>query len=186
METPRGYTLLELLICLLILSILARVSIGGFGELLESRRSELALKEIAQSVHLARSAAIKNNSLVTICRSTSGSECEGDWSHGGIVFVDRDGDRELDGEDELLRRYEFMNLGGNIRWRAFQNRQWLQITPLGFTRYQNGNFTFCPDDGDATGARQLIINRSGRMRFAQDRDGDGIVENSRGKPLSCP
>jgi len=31
----------------------------------------------------------------------------------------------------------------------------------------------------------VIVSFTGRTRYARDEDGDGIVENSQGKPLTC-
>ena len=59
------------------------------------------------------------------------------------------------------------------------------MTGEGFTNYQNGNFTYCPPDGDLRFARQLVINVQGRVRMGHDTDGDGIVEDRRGKDVRC-
>ena len=52
-------------------------------------------------------------------------------------------------------------------------------------RYQSGNFTLCPASRDARLAQQLVVNSTGRTRSAQDRNGDGIREDSSGNPLRC-
>ena len=60
------------------------------------------------------------------------------------------------------------------------------MTPMGFTRDQNGNFTWCPGNGDVRLARQLIVNAAGRLREALDSDGDGVREGANGRPIGCP
>jgi len=59
------------------------------------------------------------------------------------------------------------------------------MTPRGTTNYQNGNFTWCPANGDPLMIRQVVVSLTGRTRFAKDSDGDGVVENSQGKEVEC-
>ena len=182
---PAGLTLLELLVTLSILALLLSVALPGFSEIVEQKRIDISARQLQQSIELARTAAITKNGLVTLCRSRDGQTCGGRWQEGILIFVDYDGDRRIDDDDLVVRYVEFHEFDGSLTWRAFQNRQYLQITPLGFTNYQNGNFTLCPPNGDRRYARQLIITRTGRVRHAQDSDGDGIREDSRGRPLRC-
>ena len=185
MHDYRGYTLLELLIVMLVMALLASVSLPDFSAMLENKRSDTNIKRLAQAVEFARVSAITAGSLVTLCRSSDGMGCGGNWQEGILIFTDTNGDRVLNQQDRILRHLTFPDLAGTLRWRAFQNRQYLQITSQGFTRYQNGNFTYCPPTGQLQYARQLIINRSARVRFAMDSDGDGFREDSRGRRIDC-
>src|SRR5690606_31569095 len=126
------------------------------------------------SIGLARSAAIRENRITTLCRSDDGIQCQGAWMDGLIVFTDANGNHVLDPEDRLLYRLEASTVPGTLLFRSFGNRQYLQFEGRGLTRYQNGNFTFCPVDGDVRQIRQLILSFSGRTRMARDQDQDGI------------
>jgi len=180
-----GMTLLELLIAMLIFAALLGLSMPGFGELVAARRGDIVMDRLRQAVSLARTTAVTSGELTTLCRSADALTCGGEWRDGVLVFRDSDGDRTLDDGQTPVRYIDLGDTRGAVYWRAFQNRQYLQFTPLGFTRYQNGNFTYCPDNGQLQYARQLILNRTGRLRTAVDSDGDGIAEDSRGRPLRC-
>ncbi|MEQ8314514.1 MAG: GspH/FimT family protein [Gammaproteobacteria bacterium] len=180
-----GFTLLELLITLLMLSLLLGIALPDFHELVQQKQSDITIRTLTTALELARTSAITDNSLSTLCRSSDGSECGGNWEDGILVFTDHNGNRKIDTEDRLIRHFPSPGSTGKLYWRAFQNRQYLQFTPQGFTRYQNGNFTFCPHSKDLSLARQIILNRSARIRHAQDSDGDGIREDSRGRPIRC-
>lgn len=134
---------------------------------------------------MARSYAIDEAMTVTFCRSISGLQCGGAWDDGAIIFTDFNEDRTLNGDDRLIFRLQSHDVEGQLSFNSFQNRQYLQINSRGFTKYQNGNFTFCAADGDPTKHRQIILSLTGRTRFARDEDGDGVVENSQGNPLNC-
>jgi type IV fimbrial biogenesis protein FimT len=185
MLLSRGFSLLEGLVCVTVLALLLGMSLPNWADFLDQRKGELALQKIISSIALARSAAIKSGETVTMCPSKDTSSCGGQWQSGHIVFSDLNRNQLLDEEEILWTSVEHFNLTGTIHFRAFQNRQLLHFNALGFSQYQNGNFTFCSLDRNSQKARQLVLNASGRVRKSVDSDGDGIHEDSAGKPLSC-
>ena len=182
-----GITLTELCISLTIITVIAALSVPSYHHLTQSSQATSAINWILGIVQYTRSAAIQFNVTTTLCPTINGDRCEGNWHQGSMVFTDHNADASINGRDRILRRFFFPEgiKGASLKWRAFRNRQYLQISPLGFTRYQNGNFTYCPASGDLRYARQIIINQQGRVRKAYDRNEDGIREDSRGRPLRC-
>jgi type IV fimbrial biogenesis protein FimT len=180
-----GLTLIESLFVLLILSILITVGLPSFNQIIANKKADLVIGRLQQAVELGKVTAITNTKTVTLCKSDNGRGCGGNWQEGVIVFTDQNGDREVNQQDKLVRYLTFPEMDGTLSWRAFQNRQYLQFTPQGFTRYQNGSFVFCPNSKKAELARQLVINRTARARITIDSDGDGIREDSTGAPIRC-
>lgn len=180
-----GFTLIELIACVAIAGLLFGYAIPGISHLVRSHEATTAINWMVGNVVFARHSAIVSNTLVTLCPSRDGTRCGGKWHEGTLVFTDMNGDREVDGDDKVLRRLDFPVDGATIKWRSFGNRQYLQMRRSGFTNYQNGNFVYCPADGDLRYARQLVINVQGRGRTSKDTDGDGLVEDRRGRHLRC-
>lgn len=185
MKAMTGLTLLELLISLGILAILIGTSMPDFSEFTESISGKTTLRKLATAIQLGKSSAITNDTTVTLCKSVDGLHCGGNWQDGVLIFTDQNRDASIDENDKVIRHIRLPDSKGHIRFRAFQNKQALQLTSLGTTHYQNGSFTYCPFSGNKAFARQLIVNRTARLRFAQDEDGDGLREDSRGRPLNC-
>lgn len=185
MEDRNGFTLLELLITLCLLAVLAGVSLPGLHQMLERQRADQILKELATSIQLARSYAIRNSATVTLCPSADGRECGDNWLMGYLVFNDPEENHIPASEKSILLWVRNSAHGGSLTWKAFGNRNFLQLFGLGSRLGQNGSFTYCPEDKDPTLARQLLLNSTGRTRVAVDRDGDGIREDSRGRALVC-
>jgi len=180
-----GFTMIEILITLSIVSLLLALATPQLPAFIEKYQGEKALIAVARAIKVGRTSAIRTGSTVTVCRSSDAQQCSGSWQDGLIVFTDQNKDRVLNQADQLLVQLKFNDLPGTIVWRAFQNRQYLQINSRGDLIHQNGTFTYCAFSGSAESAHQLIISGTGRIRFAADDDGDGIRSGSNGLPLSC-
>jgi type IV fimbrial biogenesis protein FimT len=102
-----------------------------------------------------------------------------------MIFTDQNNNRALDAADRIISYLDFPYEGSTLKWRSFKNRQYLQMTAMGFTNYQNGNFVYCSRDQNPAHARQVVLNLQGRVKKAFDRNGDGIIEDQYNKPLRC-
>lgn len=181
----RGFTALELCVTLALVCVITGLAVTPLQAFVTAREGDQALRSIGELIVLARSEAATNGRGVTLCPSSTGRECDGTWSTGALLFLDRNSDRIINQDDRVLRVNMRSTRRGTITWRAFGNRQYLQIDARGFLRHQSGNFSYCDASGDQELARQLVVNSTGRLRIALDSDGDGIRENSRGEALQC-
>jgi type IV fimbrial biogenesis protein FimT len=182
-----GLSLVELLVTLAVAAVLTGMVVPAFRDLAADRRGSAALNQIVGAVQYARSAAITHHATVTLCPGID-RRCLGrdQWHRGALLFLDRNGNGSLEATDPVLGRLPSLNAEGRIYWRSFRHRAYLQFTARGYTAWQNGNFLYCPAGGAATGARMVILNPQGRSRVARDRNGDGIMEDAAGRPISCP
>lgn len=181
----RGLTLLELLLAFSIITTLMAMSLPGLPGLFQQQHGQHVLESAAVAIRAARSAAVTRSTQVTICPTVDTAGCSGDWTDGLIVFIDPQGTRQAPEADDIVHLIQWPELAGSISWRAFGNRQYLQIDSLGQLLDQNGNFTWCPNNGDNRLNHQLVVNRSGRLRLARDHNGDGFRQNSQGQAIDC-
>ena len=180
-----GMTLVELLVVLSIVAILLGIGVPGMHRLVAGTRAERqhdgAVRPCWGS---ARQSAILTRREVTLCGTTNGSICSRTWNgKPTLVFIDSNRNRRADGNEEVFRVSE-LTQSARIRWSASGNRNYLRYRPDGGVT-EFGSFTYCPANGDARAARQIILNATGRPRAAVDSDGDGIVEDRNGRPLNC-
>jgi type IV fimbrial biogenesis protein FimT len=185
MRVLGGFSLVEAIVCLALVSILLGSAFPSLHDMLKRSEATSAVNWLVTAVAFTRHAAITRRVTVTLCPSRDGTACGGHWHEGIIIFTDENRNRAIDRKDKLLQRARFPVDGARLSWRSFRNRQYLQMTSEGFTNYQNGNFVYCPGDKDPRFARQLVINMQGRARTSSDIDGDGIVEDRRGRDLTC-
>jgi type IV fimbrial biogenesis protein FimT len=183
----RGFTLVELLAVLAIAGVLLALAFPALESRAPQERATAALNQLIGAIAFARSAAVLHGAPVTFCPGTAGA-CLGrdQWHRGALVFRDRNRNGSREPDETLLSALPGLHQGARVYWRAFRSRSYLRFLPAGYTEWQNGHFLYCPASGDPTLARMLILNAQGRTRVAGDTDGDGIAEDARGHPLSCP
>ena len=170
-----GVTLIELMATIAIVAILSAVALPSFASLQRNTRRTVAINDFIHAVFLARSEAIKRNSVVSICRSDDGLKCNNDapnWNGGWIVFenLDRDQPADADPGEPILMRHEAL-VGGALT----SNRESFSFRPYAQSDV-NGTLVYCPTRGSKDG-RAIIISHTGRPR-ASNRDASG-------KALKC-
>jgi len=184
MKTAKGFTLVEMLGALAIGGIALGLGVDSMQGLVTDQRVASYAGDLLQTVHNARQYAIMKHKRVTVCASEDGQSCGGDWSSGHLIFLDHNGDRELDEEDEILNHGAGSNGRDPVYWRSFRVADTLQFLPTGITNHQNGTLTVC-GLGKVEHARAVIIAKMGRPRRSKDSNADGVDEGADGRPLRC-
>lgn len=177
--------MVELLITVALISILLGFALPSLQRLGRNSEAISASNRIVTAVNFTRYAAISHAAVTTLCPSRNGKHCGGPWHGQLMVFIDRDGDAQPDGRDGIMHLIPPTPGDGTIKWRAFRNRQYLQMTGAGHTNFQNGNFVYCDASKDPRFSRQIVINIPGRARVVNKRNPDGHIVDRRGKLLRC-
>lgn len=158
-----GFTLLELLVCLLILSILSLLS-SGLVSFADTARANQASSQILHSVQLARSLAVSHGHPAILCPSDDEVNCANRWNQRALLFLDSNGNATRD-SDEPIQHILRID-AGQLNWRAFGGRTALTFNRDGTTAHQNGRFYYCPPSAERKNWRQWILHKSGRARLA--------------------
>lgn len=185
-EGQAGYTLLELLVTLAIVSVLATIGISGFADLVARERATSKILTIRGFLNYARYQAVQTQQAVTVCALNTSGRCTKFWDQSpATIFIDSNRNRSLDNGELLLRQLSWQPSQGQLRWKASLGRNYLIFNLMGNT-WQNGTLYYCPTNGDASFARAIVINHGGRNFVPQDSNNNGIMENGSGKDLQCP
>lgn len=180
-----GRTLVEMVAVLAIVAILAQQATAGWGPALAHHQARVSTAALLDAIRLARASSVSLRHPVTLCPGAVAAHCLSDWTRGLLVFVDENGNGQVDGQDRVLRHLQPAGARSRIEWRAFRNKRWLQFRPDGHTAHQNGSFVYCPGNGDTRVARVVIVNKLGHARLGRDGNGDGVVEMASGRPVRC-
>ncbi|MGB4343456.1 MAG: GspH/FimT family pseudopilin [Moraxellaceae bacterium] len=186
MKKMSGFTLIELLFVILITCLLSFMAAGMWSGLQLRMEARSVIAMLANSLFLARNTAISTQMPVTVCGSRNATACDGQWQSGVLVFSDVNGNESPSVTAKILGFYPAASPTSVIAWRGFGSKTHVRFDRMGRTSASNGGFIYCPGNKDAHYARQVIINRGGRVRFSTDRDGDGMHEDSSGNTLRCP
>ncbi len=162
-----GYTLIELLVSLAILSILLAVALPNFQDTIESNVTNSQAKLFMTTLNLARSESIKRGVNVGICPSTDGVDCAAaSWSSGWIVFIDANGDSDgdagsIDVGDTIIRVFDTLGADSALTGTT----DFLEYNSLGFSATAGvQTMLLCPATNNANNARSIEIGVSGRGR----------------------
>ena len=168
----RGYTLVELLVVLSVLTLAQAWVVPVLADFMHSVQVNAGAQALSDSLRRARSEAVMRNSRVVVCKSASGRACESGarWEQGWIIFHDPNNNAVLDLDESVLHREEALpssvRLSGNM-----PVSNYVSYTPYGRTKltsgaFQAGTFTVCTQRSKSSLARQVIINSGGRPRVA--------------------
>lgn len=159
MKKHTGFTLVELMITLVLVSILATISVPSFMSLIANNRLTTQANELVSSLNLARSEAIKRNTRVTVCRSSTSTSCGGTWSNGWIVFVDAGTAGSVEAGDEILRVRNGITNGMNLTTAGAVNA--VQFQTLGLSTPTD--FTLAVTNCTGDNKRLINVATSGRV-----------------------
>ncbi|WP_415882681.1 GspH/FimT family pseudopilin [Neptuniibacter sp. QD34_54] len=160
-----GFSLIELLIAIAILTILLSVALPSFGQFFQRNQLISEQQKIHSLLSYTRMAAVTQVQNVVICRWDGESGCTGTsasntliWPEGALVFVDLDQDRELDEPDEkVLKIFPFSD-ANQISW----NRGETLVYEADGSVRGGSNGTFTIENGGEV--YELVISLTGRVR----------------------
>jgi type IV fimbrial biogenesis protein FimT len=123
-HTSQGFTLVEALVVIALTAILVSMAIPEFRNFSARRGVVAQVSELASTIRLARTEAIKRGLPITVCRNSAAEGatpvCAGDaagqgWATGWVMFVDRGVRGTIDAADLVLKvQPPFTNSGGIV------------------------------------------------------------------------
>ena len=165
-----GFTLIELVITMAILSILLSLALPSFQGVLARQRVSSAIHLLSTDMAMARSTAVMRREAVVVCPLGADGTCgtDSDWGAGWMVFRDPDGNREPDEQSRILRLTDAPASG---RLTLSSTRGFLRYQPDGRAAHSNLTVRVC---ADGLLAGKVVVNNLGRVR------------SERPRPAVCP
>lgn len=168
-----GFTLVELLISITVLSILLMLVTPSFKDMLMNNRVSAETDALTNSLNFARNTALSQNTTILVCpfSATSSTTCGGSWQNGWIVIT-----QPAAGTPVLLHSHSTgtndATLSATTASVSFDSR--------GISTTQT-NFKVCDSRG-ATYARSVSVLPTG---FVQSSSTMGVAAWD-GGALTCP
>lgn len=172
-EREKGFTLVELLITIVVVSILLSTAVPSIMQMIKNNRVTTQANKLVTAIQLARNEAVKRGSRSTICAAnTALDDCSGstDWSGGWIVFsnlgndlsADTGTDTCLDSEDCLMRSSD--GVGSST---LTGDGSAIHFLPTGLTDNGPVTFTLKADDCKYEQERSIIVTLQGHTTISQ-------------------
>jgi type IV fimbrial biogenesis protein FimT len=168
-----GFTLVELLITIVVVSILLATGVPSFMEFIKNNRLTAQANDLVISIQVARSEAIKRGTGAVICASTDQATCSAadDWSTGWIVYSDigQDGsldlDADSDGDEDCLTDDCIVRTSGSIQQASLDGggTDNIRILPDGrSTNAAAATITLTASDCTHKQVRDITVTRMGQ------------------------
>lgn len=178
----KGFTFIELLVTLVIIAIVVSLGVPSFTRVIERTqfRSELSL--LHRTISMARTKATYTGWTIALCPLDAANACSNNWTQTLSVFEDRNSDRKKDADEPIIYIIEASKDDRIVR--TFSRNAPITFNPQGNAFGFNGTLTYC-QNGSSTLGGTIIIANSGRVRLGEDKNNDGIAENSKGVNINC-
>lgn len=154
----KGFSLLELLVCLGLMTMLGGGVIVGLGYWQAHAQMVSQTAWLQQDILLSQQQARALGQMVILCPSSGGLRCGHDWSTGRLAYtVVSNRHRKLFFHRLRLKKAQWRwqsSLGKNDR---------LIFRSSGDNLGQQGSFYYCPAYYKKTFIRRIIINQLGRV-----------------------
>ncbi|WP_308363766.1 MULTISPECIES: GspH/FimT family pseudopilin [unclassified Microbulbifer] len=119
-----GFTLIELMVTIAVLAIVVTIAAPSFTTMIHNNQSVALGEELVTAINFARAEAVKRGDNVSICASSDGTTCGGNWTQGWIVVADNASGAAAPNPD-----------GNPLRaWEAPNGNAVITVTP-GFIRF---------------------------------------------------
>jgi type IV fimbrial biogenesis protein FimT len=184
-----GFSLIELMMVLAVLAILITVGVPSFRNLIADNRQLSEVYAFRATLNNARTEALTQRTFVTVCRSSDGVSCTGNWNQGYIAFTDFDGNGVLDPNgprgDQIIQAKAGESSTLDITYSNIANR--IRFNSRGNALTFGGTMKVCDDRG-ANKSRGMAVSNLGSVQALADSDNpkDGIVNFQGGSNVDCP
>lgn len=163
---PYGFTLLELITTTTILCVILAIGIPSFAKQISESRTKTATLALLDAIETTRATAVFRNQHVVL------NATDKKWHEGWTLFVDKNNNGELDGDDEILRTHEKLDaVTSNAKapinaYVAFIGTgEGRQVGAGGRGGFLSGTIKICPTvKGEGY---SLVLSKGGRTRVGK-------------------
>lgn len=166
-----GFTILQLMICLVLISILMALAAPAFQQLISSMVSRSEAVRLMSALNYARSEAISRVAPVTVCPinidDTDAGSCGNDYSDGWAVFAEESSDLAPSGSKNIqLKAFHGSSRGVSVLNRKGTRVVGDKIVFLGDgTSRRNMTLLMCGAGLSSERAWSVVISLVGRVRL---------------------
>ena len=164
-KITRAFTIVELIICIAMIAILVSIALPYFHEYRSKQEAQNIPIKLSQINRYARSQAAVFHQNIVICPSQDSLSCQANqWNKNILVFIDKNKNRQVDVDEQILH-IDALNLKyGNLSWRGTLSLpsvtyQAHTALPIG----SNGSFYYCSTH--LSSQQRIVLSKMGHIRI---------------------
>lgn len=175
-KTTLGFTIPELMTALAVTGLALALAVPSMDNIIANQQRASSVNLLVSSLHLARSAAMTRNEVITLCTSSTGKQCtDTPWAAGWIVVSEQARQQAAEADGILAAEPA---LADSITVESAAFGRMISYRPNGQTMTaqganETGQFLICSNRGSTDG-RGLWINASGIPKLV-DRQANGTA-----------
>jgi len=154
-----GFTLLEVMIVLVILTIIASFAVPSWRAQLNASEDRALIFELQSAIEFAQHEALINRVSIGICPTKDGLHCEEDWGKELMIFNAKH-------ENTVIKHIRLSSMHGKLFWRSYPHYRSFLLMSL--TKNDNGTIWHCHDDAVQWAIK---LNQMGMMEVVYGGDG---------------
>lgn len=159
-----GFTLVEILISIAIMSIVSIICIPYFNEVMAKQEAQRLPFLLTIHIQKARNAAVTYRKNVVICPTHNFEDCSTDWNSGLMMFIDQNRNRRHDLTEQILEQTDLDLEYGQLTWRGSLGIQAIALKPSsGPALGSMGSFYYCAQHGQAH--KKVLLNKMAITRI---------------------
>jgi len=152
-----GFTLIELMIVLLILSVLILGALPAWQSSSEDTHLSVVENELIQALHYARNSALLSGKTLTLNPDPITHE----WSDGLVLFQDN-ATHQFHRGDKIEYQWHWKYPEVHVQWHGFRSNDFLIFASDYNHASLSGHFALMVNGKE----KKVVINRLGRVREA--------------------
>jgi type IV fimbrial biogenesis protein FimT len=183
----KGYTLIELLATLSVIAILTGVAWPSYLHLSNSIKQDMETARWVKFFESARSLSTTQELDVTICALVN-DQCSNDFNNSWSVFIDQNGNKTVDVEDEIVRVLEIGNSAKVRLYKSGRNYLRFYSKPNQLYSGPTASISVCPNGYPDQYSFHLKMNIMGRVKIEDKKTEEGIPmrkTSSGWKSITC-
>lgn len=166
-----GFSLLEALTCLSIISIIYLYTIPYFHNYMAKIESSKVQNIIISGLSSAKNHASIYKSNVVVCSSFMNSQCQkNQWNNQIIIFIDINQNKQIDDHEKIILQESLTLKYGSLEWRGTLSSPTLTFMakhnglPIG----SNGSFYYCSFHDLPN--KRIILSKMGHIRIENSKN----------------
>lgn len=185
MRPCKGFTFIELIISIAVLSILVVIAVPNFNSFITQMRVDNEISALYRLLLVTRNASINSGQRAIACPLNINAECTTKWHEEISVFIDVNNNNIFNaGDESIIKVKPAIKLNDQLIYGQGRNK--IIYQPTGhLSGLSNGTFRYCPKMYPEK-SRGIIISISGRLYMSSDLDHDGKDEKRNKKEITCP